>query len=521
MTHKQIKSFLFTGTVIFFLSSCGTDRIYDITPLPEEVYSVKSLPNCNYSYDGDSIYVKEIDKVLVCSADSWKDPSPIKSSSSRKNSSKSSSSSYSSSSRISREYVLDKSWPYKDQYVDGGTLTDKRDNQKYPTVIINNRRWMAANLRFTSEYLETKTACYKNKSENCKTMGPMYHYSVKGIPTITKEWYWEDYYIFREPIFPPRENICPEGWRLPNSDDWKSLEEAAKSLTLEEFENNEMSALLDSSWNLYKDTLIVAGTNRLGFNIIGNPVVFRDTIKYAIKADSIPYWYTIHAPYTTDVSKTTPVSHIFIFPWAMYFNYSGDDAPDYAFIRCIEKDESDIYEIKQDTIIDNRYGDVYKIIKAGPQWWFAEDLHFKENPDACHPYEAWEESRNKCQYTYYDAMEYPKPNYNCPEGWTLPTKYDWFNLFYYIDMSNGNEDLISSVLVKEDSTGTKPSPSGLDLVDGGSYFTISTGSESIALSNIPLQYLVDTQKSGFFYGQSFLHNKYASRIRCIKIQVEE
>ena len=61
----------------------------------------------------------------------------------------------------------------------------------------------------------------------------------------------------------------------------------------------------------------------------------------------------------------------------------------------------------------------------------------------------------------------------------------------------------------------------LDLVDGGSYFTISTGSESIALSNIPLQYLVDTKKSGFFYGQSFLHNKYASRIRCIKIQVEE
>ena len=522
MRNNRVKSGLFIGAALLLLNACSSnDNIYNITPLPEEVSGIKELPNCTKIYDGEKIYVKELGLTLVCDDESWKDKSSaksIKSSSSGQNK-------YGSSSSTEEEYheYVKTDWDYMDHYVDGGTLTDNRDNKKYPTVKINGKRWMAANLRYIPDGESSLTTCYKGESENCKTMGPMYNYSVKGIPRITRDNFWDEEDIFEYSIFPPSENICPDGWRLPYSSDWESLIDAAKELSLSEFKYYFLSALFDTTWSLYSDTVIIAGTDRLGFSIKGFPIKQDPKSKgYTINeiADSIPFWYTLYSPYTRSVSETSQKSQVTLKPWHYDFINEDNKSTNYAFIRCIEKDNSDKYDITYDTITDNRYGDVYKVLKAGSQWWFAEDLHFKDNPDDCNPYSTNEESRNKCKYSYYQAMRYPAPNYICPEGWRLPSRLDWYKLFFYIDMGNGSENLFEGFAIQRDSLGIRPSSSGLDLESGESYFTTDQGSDFIALSYIPFQFLIDSWSYGFYYGEAFLHKEYTSRVRCVKDEEE-
>lgn len=510
MIELRIKFIFLVGAMPFLLNGCDSDRIYDIEPMPEEVSSVKDIPNCTQKYSGEQIYVVELGKTLVCDDKKWKDTSGVESSSSKK-----------SGSSTKNGESIERDWEYLDHYIDGGTLTDSRDNQKYSTVIINGKRWMAENLRYDSKSEGIDTACFKGEKENCKTMGFMYDYGVKGIPRIIRDDLWESVNIFNYNVFPPKENICPEGWRLPYSDEWKSVVDAARDLITTDVLNYSLSALLDSSWNLYKDTVIIAGTNRLGFNVKGNPVKLnkeKQGYTVNVKADSIPFWYTLYSPYTFDVSKTSQKSRFIINP--SYYSFIDEDPNAwtyYAFVRCVEKDDNDKYEIKSSTMTDNRYDDVYKILKIGKQWWMAEDLRFKDNPDDCNPY-----TTNECLYTYNQAMEYPKPNYICPEGWRLPTTLDWFNMFFYVDMSNGRKKAIESVVLTNDSTGIIPSETGLDLKNWESYFTSTKGSESIGLSSIPFQYIVSISSDSFYFGQVFLRNNYASRVRCVKdVQAEE
>lgn len=516
MRNNRVKSGLLIGAALFILNACGSnENIYNVTPLPEEVSGIKELPNCTQIYDGEKVYIKELGLTLVCDNENWKDVSSAKSS----KSSSSGQNKYGSSSSTEEDHEYVKTdWEYLDHYVDGGTLTDSRDNKKYPTVIVNGKRWMASNLRYIPDGESSITACYKGESENCKTMGPMYNYSVKGVPKITRDNFWDEEDIFETSIFPPSDNICPEGWRLPYSSDWESLIDAAEELNLPEFRAYYLSALFDTTWNLYKDTVIIAGTNRLGFNIKGFPIKQDPKSKgYTINeiADSIPFWYTLYSPYTKSISETSQKSQVTLKPWHYNFINEDNKATNYAFIRCIEKDNSDKYEIKTGTLTDNRYDDVYKIIKIGSLWWMAEDLHFKDNPDDCYPY-----TINECYYSYNQAMEYPEPNYICPEGWRLPTRLDWFNMFFYVDMYNGKNNAIESVIYTRDSTGKIPSETGLDLKDGESYFTSSTGYYSTGLSSVPIQFLVDISGDHFYYGQANLRQNYASRVRCVKDEKE-
>jgi len=72
--------------------------------------------------------------------------------------------------------------------------TDSRSGQKYHTVKINRKVWMAENLN----YATGKSACYGNNPANCAKYGRLYS--------------WDD-----------AMKACPAGWRLPNNEDWQNL----------------------------------------------------------------------------------------------------------------------------------------------------------------------------------------------------------------------------------------------------------------------------------------------------------
>ncbi|WP_407448951.1 FISUMP domain-containing protein [Fibrobacter sp.] len=108
-----------------------------------------------------------------------------------------------------------------------GVLKDSRDGKNYKTVKIGTQTWMAENLNF--RYVQrtykggpadTSSYCYDNSLDSCAKYGRLYVWSAAtdsagafGTTTPTN--------FIR--------GICPEGWHLPDTTEWKTLLKAVCS----------------------------------------------------------------------------------------------------------------------------------------------------------------------------------------------------------------------------------------------------------------------------------------------------
>ena len=68
------------------------------------------------------------------------------------------------------------------------TVTDERDGKKYKTVTIGSQTWFAQNLNYAID----GSVCPEGDSRNCDRYGRLYTWEVA-------------------------QNVCPEGWMLPDS----------------------------------------------------------------------------------------------------------------------------------------------------------------------------------------------------------------------------------------------------------------------------------------------------------------
>ncbi len=82
-----------------------------------------------------------------------------------------------------------------------------------------------------------------------------------------------------------------------------------------------------------------------------------------------------------------------------------------------------------DTIVDDRDGKVYKIVKIGEQWWTAQNAQF-ETVGGSWAYENDKkiEQQYGRLYSWFDARR------ACPTGWTLPSDKDWMYLEKHLGM---------------------------------------------------------------------------------------
>ncbi|OIP53342.1 MAG: hypothetical protein AUK31_01625 [Fibrobacteres bacterium CG2_30_45_31] len=94
------------------------------------------------------------------------------------------------------------------------TVTDCRDNQTYMTVTIGTQTWMAENLNYAVD----SSWCYENSVDNCAKYGRLYQWaSAMDIDSAYNSATWGGSNANHQ-------GICPDGWHVPWSSEWATLE---------------------------------------------------------------------------------------------------------------------------------------------------------------------------------------------------------------------------------------------------------------------------------------------------------
>lgn len=111
--------------------------------------------------------------------------------------------------------------PDIDEIYDSTSIYDKRDDNRYKTVVIGEDSWMAENLRFAAP----GSYCYEDKDIRCKSYGRLYPWHVAmRLPA--------DYVdqSMTDGIMPEHQGICPDGWHIPTNEEWIALGQKALNM---------------------------------------------------------------------------------------------------------------------------------------------------------------------------------------------------------------------------------------------------------------------------------------------------
>ena len=109
-----------------------------------------------------------------------------------------------------------------------GSLTDERDLKTYKTVVIGTQIWMAENLNYsdTINYpgMIGQNWCSNNDLDSCAKYGRLYTWvaAMDSAGTFSANGKDCGRYGTCSPTYPVR-GICPEGWHLPDTTEWKTL----------------------------------------------------------------------------------------------------------------------------------------------------------------------------------------------------------------------------------------------------------------------------------------------------------
>ena len=94
-------------------------------------------------------------------------------------------------------------------------ITDPRDNQVYKIVKIGDQVWMAENLN----YEVPQSWCYDDKQSNCETYGRLYTWTAVMDSVNQGGCGYEASCTIQK----PHRGICPEGWHVPDNDEWQTF----------------------------------------------------------------------------------------------------------------------------------------------------------------------------------------------------------------------------------------------------------------------------------------------------------
>ena len=114
--------------------------------------------------------------------------------------------------------------------IEYGTMKDERDGQTYKTVVIGEQTWMAENLNYADSNampsLKGKSWCYDNNDKYCAVTGRLYTWAA-AIDSVALANDADNPqtcgYGVTCSLPETVQGICPDGWRLPSSNEWSTL----------------------------------------------------------------------------------------------------------------------------------------------------------------------------------------------------------------------------------------------------------------------------------------------------------
>ena len=136
-----------------------------------------------------------------------------------------------------------------------GSFVDARDGQSYCTVKIGEQTWMAKNLA----YAAPGSVCREDDPANCEKYGRLYSWMQAIGKTDAECGVGIDCVLPAGPI----QGVCPDGWFLPDSSDWKQLVKFVRANNDGESVAESLMAKDQPEWNKY-----VTPTDRFGFSAL-------------------------------------------------------------------------------------------------------------------------------------------------------------------------------------------------------------------------------------------------------------
>ncbi len=302
----------------------SVDSADDDANVPE-VESANKLEECTDALLGETAFVTEDDAYYTCIRGKWL---KMEANNEPSSSSKEESSDSKGDSSSSEEKFSDSS----DLKVEYGTLTDARDKRTYKTITIGTQTWMAENLNYAdtakTQSLKGNSWCYDDDDVNCDETGRLYTWAaaIDSVKLASDE---ENPQVCGYGVYcklPAKvQGICPEGWRLPKTEDWKTLIAAVNGSGMK-------SANLKSTSGWSGDG---NGTNNSGFSILPAGHRYSDGYFYNAGTEA-SFWEAEDSNSSQENSEASCMSFFVHFKDAL-FSLGNKN---YGFsIRCIEDSE--------------------------------------------------------------------------------------------------------------------------------------------------------------------------------------
>jgi uncharacterized protein (TIGR02145 family) len=354
------------------------------------------------------------------------------------------------------------------------TFVDSRDGQTYKTVTIGTQTWMVQNLNFKTD----SSYCYGDEEKNCDKYGRLYTWAA----AVGKA--EDECGRARECNLPPGhvQGVCPEGWHLPSKVEWETLFAAVGG--------EYTAAKVLKSISGWKDN--GNGTDDVGFFVLpaGNGIRRQNLDKeewYRGEGYSADFWSA-----TEDIGEEIRAYEVTLHSEHDDASLGGDAKDFLASVRCLKSEVSSPSDVvlaspcktdQEDTCVYGELtdfdGQTYKTVTIGTQTWMAENLNYDYQTDSTHSM-CHENKQENCDaygrlYTFAAAVDsdglfgdggldcgsrvmgdYQTCNLKessrgvCPEGWHLPSKGEWEQLFATV----GGEVKAAKVLRTADDTGT-------------------------------------------------------------------
>ena len=467
------------------------------------------------------------------------------------------------------------------------SMVDPRDKQVYKVVKIDvpdanySQVWMAENLNYADSVktpsLKSGNWCYNNDEKNCKVSGRYYTWAaaIDSVALASDDKAPLDCgYGKKCGLDRAVQGICPDGWHLPSIYEWGLLSvamgpaavagEPLKALT----GWNDAGTDHNNGTDLYGFAALPTGRriSATSWEKVGSDVYYWSATEYSANDGryfNINNVYTNSYTYQNSKSygqsvrcvkgdpSTAPVrpsssSSVTSVSSSSVESSSSSDGFDWS----LPKEAYLNPDVEYDSIVDSRDGKVYKTVKIGDQTWMAENLNYDPGQggsgDAKYD---WSWCRN-CEvighlYTWAAAIDSVKLANDaenpqdcgygkgcgltgklqgiCPDGWHLPSKAEWQDLFDAV----GGRSTAGEVLKSQtgwyrkgngtDAFGFSALPAG-DKSDNGyfyhagdiAYFWSATGNSDHFAYLMYLGY-------GYKYADLYDDNKnYGYSVRCVK-----